>query len=73
METSKLSWYYSIACERAHEVIDEFYESLHSEEGLPEECKEIVEGAMERIAENIDEELSLIKSALDEYTESKQA
>ena len=71
METSKLSWYYATACNRAHDAIDEFYESIHSEEGLPQECIDIVDKSMERVANNIEEELSLIKSALDEHLESK--
>jgi len=71
MEISKLSWYYATACERAHDVIDEFYESIHSEEGLPQECIDLVDKSMERVANNIEEELSLIKSVLDEHLESK--
>jgi len=71
MEKSKLSWYYATACNRAHDVIDELYESIHSEEGLPQECVEIIDQSMERVALNIEEELSLIKSALDEHLESK--
>ena len=71
MEISKLSWYYATACERAHDVIDEFYESIHSEEGLPKECIELIDKSMERVANSIEEELSLIKSALDEHLEGK--
>ncbi len=71
MEISKLSWYYATACDRVHTVVDEFYETGHTEEGLPQECQHIKAQAIERVTENIDEELSLIKSALDEHLESK--
>ena len=70
MEKSKLSWYYSVACDRAHQVIDDLYESVHNDEGLPVECVEIIEQSVSRISDNLEEELSLIKSALDEYLES---
>tara|TARA_R100000541_G_scaffold24712_1_gene34405 strand:+ start:5048 stop:5263 length:216 start_codon:yes stop_codon:yes gene_type:complete len=71
MEISKLSWYYATACNRVHTVVDEFYESVHTEEGLPQECRDVIDQAMERVTVNIEEELSLIKSALDEHLESK--
>ena len=71
MEKSKLSWYYSVACDRAQDVVSELYEALHDEEGNPVVCIEVIEESVTRVGESITEELSLIKSILDEYIESK--
>lgn len=71
MELSKLSWYYHHACDRIHEIIDDLYEALHKEEGIPLEMTAEVEEAMEGIKSAIYQELDLIKSVVDEY-ESKQ-
>ena len=71
MELSKLSWYYHHACDRIHEIIDDLYEALHKEEGIPLEMTGEVEEAMEGIKSAIYQELDLIKSVVDEY-ESEQ-
>lgn len=71
MELSKLSWYYHHACDRIHEIINELYESLHKEEGIPLELTGEVEEAMEGVKTAIYQELDLIKSAVDEH-ESEQ-
>ena len=71
MELSKLSWYYHHACDRIHEIIDDLYEALHKEEGIPLEMTGEVEEAMEGIKSAIYHELDLIKSVVDEY-ESEQ-
>ena len=42
----KISWYYHHACDRIHEIIDDLYEALHKEEGIPWRTGE-VEQAME--------------------------
>ena len=67
METSKLSWYYHQACDRIHEVVDDLYESLHQETGVPKEELALVEEAMEGVKMAIYQELDLIKSAVDEH------
>ena len=66
METSKLSWYYHHACDRIHQVIDDLYEDLHKETGIPKEELSLVEEAMEGVKAAIYQELDLIKSAVDE-------
>ena len=71
METSKLSWYYHHACDRIHEIVDDLYEALHKEEGIPLEMTGEVEEAMEGVKTAIYHELDLIKSAVDEH-ESEQ-
>ena len=73
MELSKLSWYYHHACDRIHEIIDDLYEALHKEEGIPLELTGEVEEAMEGVKAAIYQELDLIKSAVDEHeSESKE-
>ena len=67
MELSKLSWYYHHACDRIHEIIDDLYEALHKEEGIPLELTGEVEEAMEGVKTAIYHELDLIKSAVDEH------
>ena len=67
MEISKLSWYYYHACDRIHEVVDDLYEALHEETGVPKEELALVEEAMEGVKLAIYQELDLIKSAVDEH------
>ena len=65
MEISKLSWYYYHACDKIHEIVDDLYEALHKEEGVPMELTGEVEEAMEGVKTAIYHELDLIKSAVD--------
>jgi hypothetical protein len=67
MEISKLSWYYYHACDRIHEIVDDLYEALHKEEGVPMERLGEVEKAMEGVKSAIYHELDLIQSAVDEH------
>lgn len=67
MELSKLSWYYHHACDRIHEIVDDLYEALHKEEGIPLELTGEVEEAMEGVRTAIYHELDLIKTAVDEH------
>jgi len=67
MELSKLSWYYHHACDRIHEIIDDLYEALHKEEGIPLELTGEVEEAMEGVKTAIYHELDLINTAVDEH------
>jgi hypothetical protein len=67
MEISKLSWYYYHACDKIHEIVDDLYEALHKEEGVPMELTGEVEEAMEGVKTAIYHELDLIKSAVDEH------
>ena len=67
MELSKLSWYYHHACDRIHEIIDDLYEALHNEEGVPMELTGEVEEALKDVKSLIWHEIDLIKSAVDEF------
>lgn len=67
METSKLSDYFYLACDRIHQVIDDLYESLHDEDGGPLLSSDEVDQAMEGIKSSIYQELDLIKSIIDEH------
>lgn len=72
METSKLSWYYHHACDRIHQVIDDLYEDLHKETGIPKEELSLVEEAMEGVKAAIYQELDLIKSVVDEHQSDQE-
>jgi|TARA_R100001510_G_scaffold1846_1_gene1440 hypothetical protein len=72
METSKLSWYYHHACDKIHEVIDDLYEALHEETGIPKEELRLVEEAMEGVKTAIYQELDLIKTVVDEHQSDKK-
>lgn len=67
METSKLSEMFFVACDRIHQVVDDLYEALHKDEGLPKENWSQVEEVMDEVKTAIYHELDLIKSALDEH------
>ena len=67
MEISKLSWYYYHACDRIHEIVDDLYEALHKEEGIPMELTGEVEEALKDVKSLIWHEIDLIKSAVDEF------
>ena len=69
MEISKLSWYYYHACDRIHEIVDDLYEALHKETGIPKEEMVQVEEALEGVRTAIYQELDLIKSAVGEHEE----
>ena len=72
MEISKLSWYYYHSCDRIHEIVDDLYEALHKEEGVPIEQLGEVEKAMEGVKSAIYHELDLIQSAVDEHESESQ-
>jgi hypothetical protein len=73
MEISKLSWYYYHACDKIHEIVDDLYEALHKEEGVPMELTGEVEEAMEGVKKAIYHELDLIKSAVDEHESEEKS
>ena len=72
METSKLSWYYYHACDRVHQIIDDLYEALHDEYGVPREELGEVDKALEGVKTAIYHEIDLIKSAVDEHQSEKE-
>ena len=72
MEISKLSEMYFIACDRVHDIIDDLYEALHEETGVPIRELEGVDDAMDGVRAAIYQELDLIKTAVGEYEDLKQ-
>jgi predicted RNase H-related nuclease YkuK (DUF458 family) len=71
MEISKLSWYYHHACDRIHEIVDDLYEALHKETGMPKERLSHVEEAMDGVRAAIYQELDLIKTAVSEHEDQQ--
>ena len=69
MEKSKLSSYYFIACDRIHQIVDDLYEALHKETGVPVETSKEVEDALEGVRSAIYQEIDLIRTAVDEHGE----
>ena len=67
VETSKLSSYYYLACDRIHQIVDDLYEAIHDESGLPLDTSEEVEEALKDVKSFIWHEIDLIKSAVDEF------
>jgi hypothetical protein len=67
MKISRLSELYFIACSRIHETIDELYEALHDESGVPISERETVTEAISELKTALYYELDLIKSATDEH------
>ena len=67
MEISKLRAYYHLACDRIHQIVDDLYEAVHDEVGLPLETSEEVEEALKDVKSLIWHEIDLIKSAVDEF------
>ena len=67
MEKSKLSSYYFIACDRIHQIVDDLYEALHKETGLPIETSVEVDEALEGVLSAIYQEIDLIRTVADEH------
>tara|TARA_R100001015_G_C4632840_1_gene196953 strand:+ start:3797 stop:4024 length:228 start_codon:yes stop_codon:yes gene_type:complete len=72
MEKSKISWYYFYACDKIHDVIDDLYEALHEETGIPKERIGLVDEAMEGVKSAIYQELDLIKSIANECESERE-
>ena len=71
MEISRVSFYYFIACDRVHEVMDNLYESLHDKEGNPITDLESVIDVVANSRKEIYEELDMIKSIVAEYEDTQ--
>ena len=71
MEISRVSFYYFIACDRVHEVMDDLYESLHDKEGNPITDLESVIDVVANSRKEIYEELDMIKSIVAEYEDTQ--
>jgi len=67
MDAYRLSYYYLIACDRVHGVMDDLYEALHDENGDPLYDKESVIDVVSSTRKEIYEELDFMKSIVAEY------
>ena len=67
MEASKLSQYYSIASERCHKTLTEFYEACHDNSGNPVTDTEKVGGIVGVTLTRLHHELDLCVEAVKEY------
>lgn len=71
MDPSRLSQLYFTACYRMHQIIDDLYETIHSESGVPVGNKERVYDAVSEVKSELYHEIDLIKTAVEEHDESK--
>lgn len=54
-----------------HQIIDDLYETIHSESGAPVSNKERVYDAVSDVKSELYHEMDLIKTAVEEHDESK--
>tara|TARA_R110000772_G_scaffold20189_2_gene56080 strand:+ start:2420 stop:2632 length:213 start_codon:yes stop_codon:yes gene_type:complete len=66
MKPEKLSGLYNLSCLNAHDLIDELYESVHTNDGDPLVTSEEVKAIRQKFLSKIRQELELIQSAADE-------
>lgn len=69
MDKNELSRLYSVATDRAHDLIDELYENLHKEDGEPKDTEAQVILETSKVVRQLRSEIDLIKSAVLEYYE----
>ena len=67
MDAYRLSYYYLIACDRVHQVMDDLYEALHDENGDTLYDTESVIDVVSSTRKEIYEELDFMKSIVAEY------
>jgi|GEM_PF-6856951 len=69
MEKQELSKLYSIATMNAHKLIDELYESIHTNDGDPIYLPENIKALKQSYIAKIRQELDLIQTAANEASE----
>lgn len=69
MNFHKLSQLYNLSCLNAHDLLDEFYEAVHTPEGDPKVTPEEIKKIKQQFMTKIRQELELIQTAVDEYSE----
>lgn len=67
MEASKLSKYYSIAAERCHKVLTEYYEACHEDNGDPITDVDLLQNVVTVTMVQLKHELDLSVEAVKEY------
>jgi len=71
IKKEELGGSYAIACDRAHKLIAEFYESLFDRNGDPKEHPGEVANLITSMRQQLNIELDLIKESAYQYYESK--
>lgn len=69
MEKQKVSGLYNLACVNAHKLLDELYESVHTNDGDPIVTPEELKAVRTKYLAKIRHELELIQSTGDEAHE----
>ena len=71
MDNKELGRLYGMACANAHDLIDQLYESIHTDSGMPITDPERVKSLRVAYQAKIRYELELIQSAAVEADETK--
>lgn len=69
MNFDKLSQLYNLSCLNAHELLDDLYEEVHTPNGDPKVTSEEIKAIRQKFMARIRQELELIQTAADEYSE----
>jgi hypothetical protein len=69
MTLGELSKLYNLSCLNAHHLLDELYESCHTDEGDPKVSAEEIKAIKQSFLTKIRQELDLIQTAADEASE----
>ena len=69
MKLEELSRLYNLSCLNAHKLLDELYESVHTDDGDPLVDPHEIKAIRQKFLTKIRQELELIQSASDESSE----
>lgn len=69
MEKEKIGELYNLACLNAHKLLDELYESVHTNDGDPLVTPSEIKSVRQKYLAKIRHELELIQTAADENSE----
>ena len=69
MKTEELSRLYNLSCLNAHKLLDELYESVHTNDGDPLVDADEIKAIRQRFLAKIRQELELITTAAEENEE----
>lgn len=72
MEAKKLSGLYSVATLKAHRLIDELYEQVHTADGDPIYLPDVIKTLKQSYIAKIRQELDLLQSAAEEGYEQTE-
>lgn len=69
MKLKELSRLYNLSCLNAHDLLDELYESVHTNDGDPLVTPDEIKAVRQKFLIKIRQELELIQTAVDENSE----